>query len=115
MRFIKATPALEKAFKKRDWPTVAFFYNGSGYAKNKYDVKLGQHYDLYQMPGRLPDIEIRAAQARLTYLGFDPRGVDGAAGQGTAVAVISFQKAKGLAPTGDVNDVKAALIEAAGV
>ncbi|HZP21674.1 MAG TPA: N-acetylmuramidase domain-containing protein [Bauldia sp.] len=114
-RFINASSALKEAFVNRDWVKVAFFYNGKDYAKNKYDTKLQQHYDLYRLKG-VPDIEVRAAQARLTYLGFDPGGIDGAAGKHTAMAVLAFQKTAGLPLTGDLDEAtKAALVAAAGV
>lgn len=42
-------------------------------------------------------------QTRLTELGFDPRGLDGSFGPGTAAAVSAFQTSVGLAPTGVVD------------
>ncbi len=40
--FIKANKTLHQALIKGDWKTFARIYNGSGYAKNQYDVKLAQ-------------------------------------------------------------------------
>jgi hypothetical protein len=40
IRFIKANPKLDAALKNKDWPTVAFYYNGSGYKKFNYDTRL---------------------------------------------------------------------------
>lgn len=102
-RFITGNPTLESAFKKKKWATVAFFYNGKNFAKNGYDVKLERFHQLYAIKGT-PDIELRAAQARLTYLGFDPRGVDGIVGDGTRAAVLAFQEANGLHLTAELDD-----------
>jgi hypothetical protein len=103
MRFITGNPALESAFKKKKWATVAFFYNGKNFAEKGYNVKLERFRDLYALKGT-PSIELRGAQARLTYLGFDPRGVDGVLGDGTRAAVVAFQKAKGLTLTAELDD-----------
>jgi hypothetical protein len=40
--FVMAQPAMLKAIRNKDWKTFARLYNGSGYAKNQYDVKLAQ-------------------------------------------------------------------------
>jgi hypothetical protein len=118
VRFIKASQPLLDAVRAGKWATVAFFYNGKDFKKNNYDTKLKQFNDLYSIAGHQPDIEIRASQARLLYLGFDPHGVDGATGQGTRAAALAFQKTKNgtLQPTGDLDDpTRAALKDAAGV
>lgn len=98
-RFITANPALLAAFQRRDWAKVAFFYNGKAYAERGYDLKLARYHDLYA-GGAVPDIDVRQAQARLTYLGYDPGGVDGVLGNGCRVALIGFQKACGVSPAG---------------
>jgi len=45
--FIKNSPKLYAALKAKDWPKVAYYYNGSNYAINKYDVKLKAAYIKY--------------------------------------------------------------------
>jgi hypothetical protein len=45
--FIKNTPSLYKALKSKDWAKVAYYYNGSNYAVNNYDVKLKTAYLKY--------------------------------------------------------------------
>jgi hypothetical protein len=90
VRFIRSNPALKRAFRSGDWERVASFYNGPSYARNHYDRKLAAAYAAFQ--AKEPDIEIRAAQARLVYLGYDPSGVDGLLGQGTRTAVRAFQR-----------------------
>lgn len=99
-KFITATPALHRAFMAHQWPKVAFFYNGKSFRENRYDEKLAASYA--EFLGGAPDIAIRADQACLAYLGFDPSGIDGRYGPGTARAVRAFQasinREKGGAP-----------------
>ena len=53
----------------------------------------------------MPDLEVRMAQARLSYLGYDPGGVDGMLGTGCRMALIGFQKACGVSPAaGELDD-----------
>lgn len=40
IRFIKSNAKLERAVILKDFPTVAFYYNGSGYKKYNYDTRL---------------------------------------------------------------------------
>ena len=114
-RFIAGNVSLAKAFRMRDWGRVARFYNGIGYAKNQYDKKLARCHNTYSTKGT-PSIELRAAQARLTYLGFDPGAVDGLIGRATRAALTAFQTANALPATGtpDVRTLDA-LRTAAGV
>lgn len=102
-RFIAANPPLREAFSKKRWSRVAFFYNGANYARNEYDRKLEHYHDLYTLKGT-PSITVRTAQAWLTFLGFDPRGVDGIVGDGTRTALIAFQKSRGLPVTAELDD-----------
>lgn len=44
VRFIKADPVLLRALKALDWAAFARRYNGPGYAKNQYDVKMSKAY-----------------------------------------------------------------------
>lgn len=91
VRFIEATPALKIAYREYKWEKVALFYNGKKYAINSYDTKLAAAYK--EFANGCPSLEIRAAQAYLTYLGFDPKGIDGVPGPGTDAALIAFRKA----------------------
>ncbi|WP_119422182.1 N-acetylmuramidase domain-containing protein [Desertibaculum subflavum] len=111
VRFLTANTALAKAFRAHDWATVARHYNGKDFAKNKYDIKLRDSHDRYAA-GAAPDLAIRAAQARLTYLAVDPRGVDGVLGNGTRGALRAFQKAQGLPVTGEPDEATLARLEA---
>jgi hypothetical protein len=38
---------LKNAMLKKNWATFAYFYNGKGYKKNKYDTKLSAAYEKY--------------------------------------------------------------------
>ncbi|MEA3064090.1 MAG: hypothetical protein QOJ27_525 [Sphingomonadales bacterium] len=114
VRFITNNRALRVAFETRRWDRVAFFYNGRNFAKNDYHTKLARFHELYEARG-VPSVAIRAAQARLAYLGFDPRGIDGRVGPGTSRAVGAFQRSQALPVTGQIADVEQALQAAAGV
>jgi hypothetical protein len=103
LRFIQSNPPLAKAFAGKYWDKVAFFYNGSSYARNEYDKKLERYFLLYTIHGT-PSIAVRTAQAWLTYLGYSPRGVDGLVGDGTRTAAIAFQKHEGLPVTAELDD-----------
>jgi hypothetical protein len=109
--FIKSSPALGKAFDGRDWARVAFYYNGSTYKKNAYDTKLQTSYAAARRSP--PNVGIRAAQARLTFLGYDPRGIDGINGGGTRAAIARFcQDRKLPVPPDRPGDLDAAFVEA---
>ena len=47
IRFIKVNGLL-LALKNKDWVKFARGYNGSGYAKNKYHIKLANAYAKYK-------------------------------------------------------------------
>lgn len=96
IRYITTNPPLLKALLAKDWARVAFYYNGSDYAKNQYDQKLAAAYNARAAPG----IDIRSGQVRLQYAGFDPKGIDGVMGPGTAAAIRAFQESKSLSVTG---------------
>ena len=96
------------ALRSHDWAKVAKAYNGSAYAKNKYDVRLAGAFEQYAS-GALPDIEVRRAQLYLTYLGFAPGGVDGLHGKRSRSAVANFRETNGL---GGGDRVDKALLDA---
>jgi hypothetical protein len=103
LRFITTTEGLAKAFKAQDWKAVARSYNGDEYAKNEYDSKLALFFDKYTREGT-PDVEVRTAQARLAYLGFDPHGVDGLVGNWTTRAIAAFQNDRGIPVTATLDN-----------
>ncbi len=56
---------------------------------------------------------VKDLQQRLQDLGFDPKGVDGVFGPGTAAAVIAFQQSKGLPADGIVGPLTMAALQSA--
>lgn len=106
VRFLTTTPGLADAMRRKDWAGVAQRYNGPNYAQNQYDTKLGSYYAKYSA-GTMPDLTIRAAQVYLTYLGYDPKGVDGIRGNGLRAALTAFQTKSGLPATGALDGATA--------
>jgi hypothetical protein len=104
VRFLTANRALWGALRSRDWANVAYHYNGAAFAEHAYHTRLEQAYaDCSE--GKVPDLAIRGAQARLTYLGYDPGIVDGRMGPRTRRAIAAFQEAVGLRVTGEIDPV----------
>jgi len=85
-----------------DWTKFARGYNGPNFAINQYDRKLSGEFQKLTTAG-LPDLLVRAAQLYLTYLGFDPHGIDGVAGKNTLSALADFQTKNGLPVTSSVD------------
>ena len=102
--FIRATPALDAAFRARHWAQVAFYYNGKTYAAQHYDTNLASHYAIYANAADRPDLDLRTAQTCLLYLGYlkRPGDVDGLTGPATRAALLSFRTDKGL-PAGGLD------------
>lgn len=99
--FINNNAKAVKALRKHDWATFAKIYNGPNYAINKYDIRLASAFQGFQA-GAFPDLNVRTAQAFLTYLGFHPGTIDGLMGARTRAALNEFQEKQGLAETLDV-------------
>lgn len=95
--------------KAHDWAAVARRYNGSSYAKNKYDVRLAGAHQQY-LAGVLPDVEVRRAQLWLTYLGYAPGAVDGLHGKLSRSAVVRFRADAGLASSDRVDKALLAVL-----
>jgi hypothetical protein len=98
--FLKSS-GCARALGIQDWARVARIYNGPNFAQNQYDQKLAAAFDRFSNNGP-PDLDIRAAQVYLTYLGYDTGGIDGVAGGHTAQAIKAFQTKNGLTPDGQV-------------
>lgn len=99
--FLKAN-GLAALLRKKDWTSFAKGYNGPNYWQNHYDVKLAEQFQRFAS-GSLPNLEVRAAQAALLYLGFSPGKIDGVIGPRTRAALKSFRIAAGL-PAGEELD-----------
>ena len=114
-RFVAGNARLAAAFRNKLWDRVALHYNGPGFRKNRYDEKLRDFHDHYATLG-VPSIELRAAQARLAYCGFNPGAVDGLMGAQTRRALQAFQRAMGLDISGTLDAATGAHLQlAAGV
>lgn len=48
-RFIRNSDRLTGCLQHNDWAGFALTYNGAGYAKNQYDIKLKNAYDLHSL------------------------------------------------------------------
>lgn len=91
-RFICQDPAMWAALVGHQWATFARRYNGPGYARNKYDVRLAQQFAKWSV-GLLPDLSVRAAQIRLVRAGYDPGPIDGVEGDRTRAALAEYPAA----------------------
>lgn len=110
-RFIAASP-MRAALTAQDWATFARRYNGPKYAVNHYDQHLCAFNALYTAHG-CPDVDVRAAQVWLGYLGYAVGLADGVLGPRTRQALLRFQQANGLASTGAADPLTLAALEAA--
>ncbi|WP_371420645.1 N-acetylmuramidase domain-containing protein [Tardiphaga sp.] len=91
------------ALQTHDWKGFASVYNGSGYWRNNYDDHLRSWYEKLSS-GASPDLDVRAAQVYLMYLGLDPSTIDGVWGKRTQSAVNIFRGKQGLAPVDSLDD-----------
>lgn len=91
------------ALRERRWADFAAKYNGPSYKQNRYDEKLAAAHAALAA-GPLPDLRLRTAQLYLTYLGYDPKGVDGIMGRNTRNALLQFQASETLPQTGQLDD-----------
>lgn len=99
--FIKSQN-LGKYLENKQWEEFAKRYNGPGYKKNKYHIKLEIANNRYEHHPP-PNIIVRGAQTCLTYLGFNPKGMDGVFGMNTQNALIRFEKSNGLPADGKLD------------
>jgi hypothetical protein len=89
--------------KNEKWLKFALGYNGANAEENGYPHKLESAFKAFKT-GSPPDIRMRIAQLALTFLGHNPRGVDGLFGSNTRKALNRFQTAKGLPKTDQLTD-----------
>lgn len=89
-RFIASIGA-DKHLRAHNWPAFAAAYNGPAYAQNSYDERLRAAHQKY-LTGALPDLDVRAIQAYLVYLDYNPGPVDGVVGRFTRSALRMFQE-----------------------
>jgi len=105
LNFIKSSQKMYSALKYGKWKEFARAYNGPGYAKNRYDVKLAAADRMARQlnstdaveatlePASSPNPIVKEAQGHLITLGYDVgrEGADGWMGQDTKKAVLKFQ------------------------
>jgi hypothetical protein len=94
---------LGKHVKDQNWTKFALGYNGPKAVENGYPTKLKTAFNTFD-GGSPPDIRVRVAQLALTFLGNDPKGVDGLFGNGTRTALQRFQAAEGMPQTTELTD-----------
>ncbi|MEP3278321.1 MAG: N-acetylmuramidase domain-containing protein [Stappiaceae bacterium] len=97
----------------RNWAGFARRYNGSGYRKNRYDVKMANAYARYTGKAKRLNSRMAEIQRDLHVLGFDPGPVDGIAGKKTKAAILNFQADNGLVSDGLVGTITQEAIDAA--
>lgn len=110
VKFILAT-GIADDMKAERWAKVARVYNGPGYAKNQYDVKMAREFaklrqiadtDWESDEGKVEYMqpsgdELKTIQRRLAELGYTEVGTaDGAWGTRTRAAVLAFRADNGL-------------------
>lgn len=111
-RFMKSE-GLHTRLQAHDWTGFARRYNGAGYWKNAYDVKLKAAFEKFSS-GVTRDLRVRTAQAALLYLGFQPGDPDGVIGQNTRRAIVAFREEAHLGASPELDDaVFAALLSRA--
>ena len=77
------------------WAPFARGYNAPNYTVNRYDIRLNGEYQKYSA-GALQNMNVRAAQLYLTYLGFHPGSIAGIAGDHTMPALAQFATEHGI-------------------
>ncbi|MCB1043622.1 MAG: DUF3380 domain-containing protein [Acidobacteria bacterium] len=94
---------LDAPLRNHQWRPFARGYNGSGYERNRYHLKLEAQYARFSS-GSMPNLEVRTAQAALLLLGFAPGKIDGVLGPRTGQALTGFQIAHQINPDGQLTD-----------
>jgi hypothetical protein len=94
---------LNSALTNHNWANFARGYNGANFAINHYDTKLANAFSRFSSRA-MPDLNVRAAQLYLTYLGLNPGGIDGFAGPNTFRALNQFQQQQGLTANNEVDE-----------
>jgi len=100
-----AKESVKKDVAQEPKPAVQPVAGSVGAVKNE-QMTQGAGFDLTPLnQGSKETARILDLQVRLDELGYDPHGVDGGYGKGTVDAVKAFQKANGLAETGEADSM----------
>lgn len=86
---------LDDQVRAWNWERFARGYNGPGYAKNRYHLKMAvaaaKHAGIDGLAFGSVGAEVHQLQSHLKIEGFDPGLIDGAMGPRTAAALMAFQ------------------------
>ena len=116
--FLKHT-GVAQALAQHDWNSVALHYNGPGQVA-EYAGRLQSNYAALSAPGKLPDLNVRAAQLYLRFLSgvlknpaINPAAIDGSQGPNTLAALHAFESMHGLPLSAEIDAGTVAALEAA--
>lgn len=127
VRFV-AGSRMDRYLRDRDWAGFAKRYNGPGFRKHNYHLKIAQTYARYAekplpaipptepTPEMPPDFKIesvRDLQIALDTLGMPPGPIDNRMGPKTRSAIQAFQRFVNLPETGQFDDCIRAAVQAA--
>ncbi|RMF00860.1 MAG: DUF3380 domain-containing protein, partial [Alphaproteobacteria bacterium] len=85
-----AAKQLADCLRRAQWARFSRAYRGDASGASGYAIRLKQQFDHCERRPA-PDLRVRAAQACLLYLGFDPGVIDGDFGDVTRQALIAYQ------------------------
>jgi hypothetical protein len=106
IRELRSKKGLVPALQSKDWPTIAYLYNGSGYRANNYDVKMAKAYEelvSHSLRRGAQGPKVVTLQKLLNLHGANPPvKVDGWFGVGTDTAVRDLQAKWGIVIDGVV-------------
>ncbi len=127
VRFV-AGSRMARYLRDRDWAGFAKRYNGPGFRKHNYHLKIATAYDRYAeapLPGlpqtepapeMLPEFKVesvRDLQTALAALGMSPGAIDNRMGPKTKSAIQAFQRFARLPETGEFEENIKAAVQAA--
>jgi len=107
---------LKRFIDAEDWKSFAAAYNGPGYAKNNYDVKLATAVELYRgnpQSNGLETDEVTQVQTMLNKVGDYKLTVDGTLGVETKTAIRDFQLRNNLTVDGIYGPLTRAALQTA--
>lgn len=118
MMRLAASWGLIEALRQRDWARFARRWNGAGYKKNRYDVKLQAAYDKWSRASSGTVLQVGSRGARVRLLqellaerGYTPGRIDGIFGSLTRAAVLAWKADNGRPLTVEVTEADMAALE----
>ncbi len=125
--FVKGS-RMDRYLRDRDWAGFAKGYNGPGFRKHNYHLKMAKAYDRYaqeplpavpptepapEMPPEFKIESVRDLQMALAALGMSPGPVDNRMGPKTKSAIRAFQRFAHLPETGEFDLCLKSAVQAA--